>query len=73
MHARIPTCLFAQTYSFSAIEIVGVELTSQLRINRLTMREATRAFGRNPACMRQFLERGLPKALGYRDSEKQSP
>ena len=40
-----------------------------LRENDLTMREAARALGRNPAYMHQFLERGSPRVLGYRDGE----
>ena len=41
-----------------------------LRKNDLTMREAARALGRNPAYVRRFLERGSPRVLGYRDGEK---
>ena len=40
-----------------------------LRENDLTMREAARALGRNPAYMHQFLERGSPRVLGHRDGE----
>ena len=45
-------------------------IRDRLRENDLTMREAARALGRNPAYMHQFLERGSPKVLSYRDSEK---
>ena len=46
------------------------KIRDRLRRNDLTMREAARALGRNPAYMHQFLERGSPKVLSYRDSEK---
>ena len=35
----------------------------------LNMREASLAIGRNAAYMHQFLERGMPAVLSYRDSE----
>ena len=46
------------------------KIRDRLRENDLTMREAATALGRNPSYMHQFLERGSPRALGYRDSEK---
>ena len=36
----------------------------------LTMREASHAIGRSPSYMHQFLQRGIPLALNYSDSEK---
>ena len=45
------------------------KIRDRLREHDLTMREAARALGRNPAFMRRFLERGSPRALGYRDGE----
>ena len=40
-----------------------------LRQRDLTMANASVVMGRNRAYLHQFLERGLPKVLGYRDSE----
>ena len=36
----------------------------------LNMREASVAIGRSVSYMHQFLERGTPRVLGFRDSEK---
>ena len=35
----------------------------------LTMKEASIAIGRSPSYVNQFLDRGVPKALGYADAE----
>ena len=40
-----------------------------LRQRGATMRDASLAIGRNRAYMHQFLERGVPKVLSWRDSE----
>ena len=40
-----------------------------LRQNDLTMARASAALGRNRAYLQQYLVRGMPKVLGFRDSE----
>ena len=40
-----------------------------LRRRGATMRDASLAIGRNRAYMHQFLERGVPRVLSWRDSE----
>ena len=45
-------------------------LAEQLRRNDLSMKHASLAIGRNPAYLHQYLARGYPTVLGFRDSEK---
>ena len=45
-------------------------LAEQLRRNDLSMKHASTAIGRNPAYLHQYLTRGFPTVLGFRDSEK---
>ena len=44
-------------------------LAEQLRRNDLSMKHASIAIGRNPAYLHQYLTRGYPSVLGFRDSE----
>ena len=44
-------------------------LAEQLRRNDLSMKHASLAIGRNPAYLHQYLTRGYPSVLGFRDSE----
>ena len=48
---------------------VRQRLQTLLRENDLTMARASIAIGRNKTYLQQFLHRGMPKVLGFRDSE----
>ena len=40
-----------------------------LRRNDLTLKAASLAIGRNKTYLQQYVDRGIPAVLGYRDSE----
>ena len=48
---------------------VRARLRTLLRENDLTMARASTALGRNRAYLQQYLVRGMPKVLGFQDSE----
>ena len=48
---------------------VRERLRDLLRQNGLTMARASTAIGRNKAYLQQYLGRGMPKVLGFQDSE----
>ena len=52
-----------------ASDPVRERLRVLLRQNDLTMSRASTAIGRNKAYLQQYLVRGMPKVLGFRDSE----
>ena len=48
---------------------VRLRLKELLRRNDLTLRAASLAMGRNQSYLQQFVDRGAPAVLGYRDTE----
>ena len=48
---------------------VRLKLKDLLRQNNLTLMAASLAIGRNQTYLQQYLDRGAPAVLGYRDSE----
>ncbi len=48
---------------------VRLRLKELLRRNDLTLRAASLAMGRNQTYLQQFVDRGAPAVLGYRDTE----
>lgn len=48
---------------------VRLRLRDLLRQNDLTLRAASLAIGRNGTYLQQYVDRGIPAVLGYRDSE----
>jgi len=48
---------------------VRLRLRDLLRRNDLTLRAASLAIGRNRTYLHQYVDRGIPAVLGYRDSE----
>ncbi len=48
---------------------VRLRLKELLRQNDLTLKAASLAIGRNQTYLQQYVDRGIPAVLGYRDSE----
>ncbi len=48
---------------------VRLRLKDLLRRNDLTLKAASLAIGRNKTYLQQYVDRGIPAVLGYRDSE----
>ncbi len=48
---------------------VRLRLKDLLRQNDLTLKAASLAIGRNRTYLQQYVDRGIPAVLGYRDSE----
>ena len=48
---------------------VRLRLKDLLRRNDLTLKAASLTIGRNGTCLQQYVDRGIPAVLGYRDTE----
>ena len=48
---------------------VRLRLKDLLRRSDLTLKAASLAIGRNKTYLQQYVDRGIPAVLGYRDSE----